>query len=112
MPGFSLSPLDARRRHCRFWWLWSLPMVSGPPGAVYHSDMDVIACQINDVIRRWGDRMLAPLPGEEQLAAEWEWVLALLATDPPDYQAGRLRVARDRIGQARRMLIPQAVTGY
>ena len=56
-----------------------------------------------------GRPMPSPLPGEDQLAAEYRWVLGLLATDPPAYQAGPLTTARDRIAQARRMLIPQAV---
>jgi hypothetical protein len=68
--------------------------------------------EINEVISCWGNAMSSPLPSDDQLRSEWDHVLALLATNPPDYQAGRLRVARDRIGQARRMLIPQAVSGY
>jgi hypothetical protein len=71
--------------------------------------MDALTPQINDARRRWGDRMPSPLPGEDQLAAEYRWVLGLLATDPPVNQAGPLTTARDRIAQARRMLIPQAV---
>jgi hypothetical protein len=69
--------------------------------------MDMVEVQISEVLRRWGDGMPVPLPPEEQLAAEWEWVLKLLATDPPANRAGPLATARDRIGQARRMLIPQ-----
>lgn len=69
--------------------------------------VDSIAVQINDALRRWGDEMPVPLPSEEQLAAEYSWVLDLLATDPAANQAGPLTTARDRIAQARRMLIPQ-----
>lgn len=68
--------------------------------------------QINEAIRRWGNGVPRPLPSEDQLAAEWNWVLGLLATNPPGNQAGPLTTARDRIGQARRTLIPQAVTGF
>ena len=74
--------------------------------------MDAVAVQINEAIRRWGDRVPCPLPPEDQLAAEWNWVLGLLATNPPDNQAGPLTTARNRIGQVRRALIPQAVTGF
>jgi hypothetical protein len=74
--------------------------------------VDTVAVQINEAIRRWGNGMPRRLPPEGQLAAEWNWVLGLLATDPPSNQAGPLTTARDRIGQARRMLIPQAVTGF
>lgn len=69
--------------------------------------MDPIAVQINEALRRWGNAMPAPLPSEEQLAAEYSWVLSLLATRPTPNQAGPLTTARDRIAQARRMLIPQ-----
>jgi len=74
--------------------------------------MDPIAFQINEALRRWGDRMPNPLPPEPQLAAEWEWVRGLLKTNPPANQVGPLTTARDRIAQARRMLIPHAVTGF
>lgn len=75
------------------------------PGAV-----DTITPQINAVIARWGNGIPAGLPDDDEaLAEEYRHALALLATSPPDYQAGRLRVARDRIAQARRMRIPQAV---
>lgn len=72
----------------------------------------MVEVQITEALRRWGDRMPSPLPPEEQLATEWEWVLRLLATNPPAHRAGPLTTARDRIGQARRMLIPQAVTCF
>jgi hypothetical protein len=74
--------------------------------------MDRRTPEINEALRRWGDRMPDPIPPEPQLAAEWDWVFGLLATSPPDYQAGPLTTARDRIGQARRMVVPQAVTGF
>jgi hypothetical protein len=74
--------------------------------------MDRLTLEINEALRRWGDGMPNPIPPEAQLAAEWDWVCGLLATNPPDYQAGPLTTARNRIGQARRMLIPQAVTGF
>jgi len=74
--------------------------------------MDVQTLEINEALRRWGDRIPDPIPSESQLAAEWEWVLGLLETNPPDYRSGPLTTARDRIGQARRMLIPQAITGF
>jgi hypothetical protein len=69
--------------------------------------MDSNSVQINQALRRWGDAMPNPLPREEQLAAEYSWVLGLLATDPDPNQAGPLTTARDRIAQARRMRIPQ-----
>lgn len=71
--------------------------------------MDAITPQINRLLARWGNAMPAPLPGEKQLTAEYDHAMALLATNPPDYQAGPLRVAASRIGQARRMYIWQAV---
>lgn len=70
--------------------------------------MDTLTPQINQVLARWSSRMPALLPDEDQLTAEYRHVLDLLATDPPEYQAGRLRVSRDRIAQARRMYISQA----
>jgi hypothetical protein len=70
----------------------------------------MVEVQISEALRRWGDGMPFPLPSEEQLAAEWEWVLRLLATNPPDNRGGPLTTARDRIGQARRMLIPQGAS--
>lgn len=69
--------------------------------------MDSISVQINQALWRWGDAMPNPPPSEEQLAAEYAWVLGLLATEPAPNQAGPLTTARDRIAQARRMLIPQ-----
>jgi hypothetical protein len=71
--------------------------------------VDTITPQINGMLARWGNTMPAPLPDEKQLAAEYDHAMALLATDPPDYQAGPLWVAASRIGQARRMYIWQAV---
>lgn len=71
--------------------------------------MDPITPQINRLLTRWGDAMPVPMPGERQLAAEYNHAMALLATNPPDYQAGPLKVAASRIGQARRMCIWQAV---
>jgi hypothetical protein len=74
--------------------------------------VDVVTPQkINEVLARWGDWMPSPLPSEEQLAVEYEHAMALLGTNPPDYQAGPLTVAASRIGQARRMYTPQAVHG-
>jgi hypothetical protein len=74
--------------------------------------MDANTPQINQALARWGDSMPSPLPAEDRLAAEYRWVLGLLATDPPPNQAGPLTTARDRIAQARRMLIPQAFNGF
>jgi hypothetical protein len=68
--------------------------------------VDTVAAQINETIRRWGDGMPRPLLSKDQLATEWNWVLELLATTPPANQTGPLITARDRMGQARRMLIP------
>lgn len=33
--------------------------------------------------------MPVPVPGEKQLAAEYDHAMTLLATDPPDYQRDR-----------------------
>lgn len=74
--------------------------------------VDTVAIQINEAIRRWGNGVPRPLPPKDQLAAEWDWVVGLLATNPPGNQAGALTTTRDRIGQARRALIPQAATGF
>jgi len=74
--------------------------------------MDPLAVEINEYIRRWGNFMPSSLPPEDQLKREFERVVELLATDPPDYVAGPLTTARNRIGQARWMNIPQAVYGY
>jgi hypothetical protein len=71
--------------------------------------MDLLTPEINRVIERWGNAAPVPLPSENQLASEYERVLLLLAAQPPDYQAGRLSVSRDRIAQARRRYIWQAV---
>jgi hypothetical protein len=71
--------------------------------------VDTVTPQINQVLARWGNAMPVPVPGEKQLAAEYDHAMTLLATDPPDYQAGPLRVAASRIGQARRVYIWQAV---
>jgi hypothetical protein len=70
------------------------------------------APQINAFITRWGDEMPRPLPPDEQLEREQRHGRALLATEPPAHQAGPLTTALARVGQARRMLIPQAVSGY
>jgi hypothetical protein len=56
--------------------------------------------------------MPQPLPPDEQLAREQEYGRELLACDPPLYQAGPLSTALSRVGQARRMLIPQAFNDY
>jgi hypothetical protein len=68
--------------------------------------------EINAFVARWGDRMVRPLPPDAQLEREQEYGRALLATDPPAYQAGPLTTALSRVGQARRMLIPQAFNGF
>lgn len=68
--------------------------------------------EINAFVARWGDRMVRPLPPDARLAREQEYGRALLATNPPAYQAGPLITALSRVGQARRMLIPQAFNGF
>lgn len=56
--------------------------------------------------------MPRPLPPDDQLAREQGYGRELLACDPPSYQAGPLSTALSRLGQARRMLIPQAFDDY
>ena len=68
--------------------------------------------EINAFVARWGDRMVRPLPPDEQLKREQEYGRALLASGLPGYQAGPLTTALSRVGQARRILIPQAFNGY
>jgi hypothetical protein len=68
--------------------------------------------EINAFVARWGDRMVSPLPSDAQLEWEQNYGRTLLTTDPPAYQAGPLTTALSRVGQARRMLIPQAFNGF
>jgi hypothetical protein len=70
--------------------------------------MDELAPQINEALARWGDAEMRVLPGDDRLASEERWLVELLSADPPDYQAGRLTVARGRVAQARRMSMPGA----
>jgi hypothetical protein len=68
--------------------------------------MDVLTSQINQALALWGDREVRVMPSDGDLAAVERWIVSLMETHPPDYQAGRLAVARGRVAQARRVALP------
>lgn len=54
------------------------------------------------MIEKYGDELPVPLPSKEVLDGDYQFAVHLIASNPPDYEAGRLTVARDRIDHARR----------